>query len=178
MKRLAVLALAVGLIMGMAAPASAKVKTRDASGTTTFTLTPQCDPEVNCEFDLATGVITIPLLNPATKTGTFKGTQLLTADFMLNTNDGSFVLIGTVVFTGRVKACGVGTVVFDAYGEGSLDQDGTAVFAVNSETVNPVGTTLPISGQLDSPGALPTDPETNIGSAPYTGEYSCNHSGR
>jgi hypothetical protein len=95
----------------------------------------------------------------------------------LDTTDGSFVMIGTVVFNGRVKACGVGTVVFDAYGEGFLDETGNAVFEVNSETVNPVGTTLPISGQLNSPGALPADPDTGVGSGPYSGEYSCDHSG-
>lgn len=177
MKRLAVLMMVVGLVMGIAAPASADVKTREASGTTTFTLNPQCTPGVDCAFDPDTGVITIELLNPATKTGTFKGTQLLTADFLLDTTDGSFVMVGTIVFSGRVKACGVGTVLFDAYGEGFLDETGNAVFEVNSETVNPVGTTLPISGQLNSPGALPTDPDTGVGSGPYSGEYSCDHSG-
>lgn len=166
----------VALTMAMAAPASAAVKTRDASGTTTFTLNAQCTPGVDCEVDPVTGVVTVPLLNPATKTGTFKGTQVLTADFLVNTTDGSFEMIGTVVFNGRVKACGVGTVVFDAYGSGYFDQAGVPVFEVNSETVNPAGTTLPISGQLNSPGALPSDPVTGVGSAPYSGEYSCDHS--
>lgn len=174
--RIALIALMLGLVMAMAAPVSAKTKTREASGTTTFTLNPQCTPGVDCAFDPETGVMTIELLNPATKVGTFKGTQVLTADFLLDTNTGRFEMFGTVVFTGRVKACGVGTIVFDAYANGFLDQNGTAVFQVNSETVNPAGTTLPISGQLNSPGALPTDPNTGIGSGPYTGEYSCDHS--
>ena len=176
MKRPFALAMVVGLIVALAVPAFANGKIREASGTTTFTLNPQCTPGVDCAIDPETGVLTIPLLNPATKSGTFKGTQVLTADFLLNTTDGSFVMTGTVVFNGRVKACGVGTVVFDAYGEGFLDETGTAVFEVNSETVNAAGTTLPISGQLNSPGALPTDPDTGVGSAPYSGEYACDHS--
>jgi hypothetical protein len=178
MKRYAVVAAVVGLIMLIAAPAPASVKTRAAEGTTTFTLNPQCTPGVDCELDLDTFEMTIPLLNPATKTGTLKGNQLLTADFRLNVITNTFVMEGTVVFNGRVKACGVGTVVFDAYGEGYLMEDGSAFFEVNSETVNPAGTTLPITGVLNSPGALPTDPDTGIGSGPYAGEYECNHSGK
>jgi hypothetical protein len=178
MKRIAVVAVVVGLMMAMAAPAPAKVKSRNAEGTTTFTLNPQCTPGVDCEIDFDTFVMTIPLLNPATKSGTFKGTQVLDADFMLNVVDNTFVMEGTIVFNGRVKACGVGTVVFDAYGAGYLMEDGSAYFEVNRETVNPAGTTLPITGVLNSPGALPTDPETGIGSGPYTGEYECNHSGK
>jgi hypothetical protein len=73
MKRPAVLMMVLGMLTAaIAAPASADVKTRDASGTTTFTLNPQCTPGVDCAFDPDTGVITIELLNPATKTGTFK----------------------------------------------------------------------------------------------------------
>lgn len=177
MKRLAILAMAVGLLMAVAAPASAKVKVREAEGTTTFTLNALCTPGVDCAFDPVTGVMTLELFNPATKTGTFKGNQLLIADFLIDTTNGTFQMIGTVVFNGTVRACGVGTVVFDAYGEGYFDEMGTAVFLVNTETVNPVGTTLPITGELNSPGALPTDPETGIGSGDYTGQYACDHSG-
>ena len=176
MKRLTILAMAVGLMMAIAVPASADATVREAAGTTTFTLNPLCTPGVDCAFDPETEVFTIELFNPATKTGTFDGNQLLIADFLLDITDGTFQMIGTVVFNGTVRGCGRGTVVFDAYGEGHLDETGTAVFLVNTETVNPVGTTLPITGVLNSPGALPTDPETNIGTSDYTGEFVCDRS--
>ena len=164
-------------MLALAVPASAKVKERAAEGSTTFTLSPTCDPASTCAFDAGTGVLTITLLNPGTKTGTFKGTQLLTADFKLNVFTNDFTYSGTVVFNGRVKACGVGTVVLDVVGSGFLQEDGTANFVVNDQTIIPAGTTLPIEGILREPGALPTDPVTGVGFGSYEGEYTCDHGG-
>lgn len=178
MRRILVLGIAMAMMLALAAPAVAKVKTRQAEGSTMFTLNPTCDPASTCAFDPETGILTITLLNPGMKTGTFKGTQLLTADFLLNAFTNEFTYSGTVVFNGRVKACGVGTVVFDVVGNGFLEEDGTANFVVNDQTIIPAGTTLPIEGILREPGALPTDPETGVGFGSYEGEYTCDHSGK
>ncbi|MDH3471794.1 MAG: hypothetical protein OEM94_10810 [Acidimicrobiia bacterium] len=182
MRRVLVLTIVMATMLALAAPVSAKVKERQAEGGTMFTLNPTCDPSLAdpataCDLDLGTGILTLTLLNPGTKTGTFKGTQLLTADFLLNVFTNEFTYSGTVVFNGRVKACGVGTVVMDVVGEGFLDADGNATFIVNDQTINPALSTLPIEGILREPGFLPTDPETGVGSGDYEGEYTCDHSG-
>lgn len=169
-------AVVAGMMIGLTAPASAEpAKVRHAEGGGVFTLNPTCDPAAGtCAFDPTTNVLTITLENPATTTGTFKGEQVLTADFMLDTDDGSFEMFGTIVWHGRVKACGVGTIVYDVVGSGALDPAGTAIFEVNRQTIDPDGTTLPIDGFLDVPGAAPTD-ENNMGPINYTGQYSCDH---
>lgn len=180
MKRiLAAVILVLGMTIGLAMPASAGAKERDAAGGGAFTLNPTCDPnggEFACEFDAEALTLNVTLSNPGITTGTFKGTQLFTADFLVNVIDNTFEMTGIVVWNGRVKACGVGTVVYDVFGSGYLEADGTAFFEVNHQTINPIGTTLPIDGFLDLPGLAPTDPETGIGELAYTGQYTCDHS--
>lgn len=175
---LAIVVLALGMAIGLVVPASGAAKVRTAEGGGVFTLNATCvafgDPP--CAFDEETGDLTITLSNPGTTTGTFKGTQLLTADFVLNVFTQTFEMDGTIVWNGRVKACGVGTIVYDVVASGFLDEFGTANFEVNLQTINPIGTTLPISGFLSLPGPAPTDPDTMMGAIDYTGEYICDHS--
>lgn len=177
-RKFSMMTLVLAMTMGLASPASADAKVRTAEGGGFFTLNPTCAPfgDPACDFNPETGVLNITLSNPGTTTGTFKGTQLLTADFLLNTADNSFEMYGTIVWNGRVKACGVGTIVYDVVASGFLDETATANFLVNRQTINPTGTTLPIEGFLDLPGASPTDPDTMMGAIDYTGEYLCDHS--
>ncbi len=173
MRRFILLATAMAILLALAGPASAKVKTRDAEGVTEFTLVASCEPFVDCVIE--DGFLFASLQNPGTKTGTFKGTQLYTVDFVLNLADFSFTVEGSVVFTGTVKACGHGTVIFDVIGSGFLEADGTANFVVQDQTVS--GGTLPLQGTISETGTGTTNSD-GTGSIDYVGSYTCDQRGR
>lgn len=173
------MALAACLVMVLAAPSTAAVKEREAAGVTSFMLNPTCDPSPggNCPFNLETGILELGLSNPGMKVGTFKGSQVFNGTLFINTNDGSFEMTGSVVFTGRVKACGHGTVEFDVVGSGFLtDQGSGAFFETNEQTI--VGGTLPLDGVVRELGAGTGNADGTAGTLEYVGEYTCDQRGR
>ncbi len=129
-----------------------------------------------CAFDEATNILTIKFVNSNTYTGTFDGDGIFIADFFLNVVDNTFTQAGHAVFSGKVKGCGRGMVIFDNVGSGQLGEDGTADFETNDFTIinppGPGGTTLDIEGFFTSRGPLPTD-ENAMGSGRYEGEITC-----
>lgn len=178
-RRFFVAALASTLVFAMAAPSAAKVKEREAEGVTSFQLMPTCDPTPggNCPFDISTGILELGLANPGVKVGTFKGTQLFEGTLFINTADGTFTMTGSVLFEGRVKACGHGTVEFDVTGSGRLTEEGAgAFFETNEQTI--VGGTLPIEGIVRELGAGTGNADGTGGTLQYEGEYSCDQRGR
>ncbi len=179
MRRLLVGVLSFALILVLAPPSAAKVKERDAEGTTSFMLNPTCDPSPggNCPFDPDTGILELGLSNPGMKVGTFKGTQRFDGTLFINVFNGTFTMTGSVVFEGRVKACGHGTVEFDVTGSGFLTEEGSgAFFETNEQTI--VGGTLPIEGVVRELGAGTGNEDGTAGTLPYEGEYTCDQRGR
>lgn len=180
MRRLLIAVLSFVLVLVLAPPSSAKVKERAAEGTTSFMLMPTCDPNPggNCPFDPETGILELGLANPGSKVGTFKGTQLFEGTLFIDVFTGSFTMTGSVVFEGRVKACGYGTVEFDVVGSGVLTPGvgSGAFFETNEQTI--VGGTLPIEGVVRELGAGTGNEDGSAGTLPYTGEYTCDQRGR
>jgi len=164
----------MAMLLALAAPTSAKVKEREAKGTTAFTLVIN-NPEVDLDADPP--IFTAQLDNPGTKTGTFKGTQLYSVDYVQNLVDNTFTVEGTVVFFGRVKACGYGLVIFDVSGHGVILDDGAgaADFFVQDQTVS--GGTLPLEGWISETGTGVSTGDAT-GTIEYEGSYSCDHSGK
>jgi len=159
------------------------VKEREATGVTSFTLNPTCDPtpgaEVGaCDFNPETGILSLGLSNPGVKVGTFQGSQLFEGTLFISVADGSFTMTGTVVFEGRVKACGHGTVEFEVDGSGFLTPGvgGGADFVTNTQTI--VGGSLPIEGALSELGVGTGNEDGTAGTLDYAGQYSCDQRGR
>lgn len=180
MRRLLILCLAVATMLALAAPASAATKVRQAEGTTTFTVVATCNSggagdvegQPDCAFDGETLEITIT--NPGTKRGSFNGAQVFDGVVNLNVVDLSFTISGTVVFDGRVRGCGSGTVVFEASGAGSIDPaTGLATFDSNEQVI--VGGTLPIRGHVSEVGTESPNGD-GTSSLDYTGAYVCKRS--
>lgn len=180
MRRILLLTIAMALMFALAAPGSATVRDRQAKGTTTFTLIVTCNPGPpiagvpDCVIEGTTLFITIS--NPGAKTGTFKGTQVFDATVAISLLDPTrFTFTGTTVFTGKVKACGSGTVIFDTNGSGSFDANGDAIFDVNDATVS--GGTLPMEGTFSELGNQAPTNDAGMGSIDYEGSYTCDKRG-
>jgi hypothetical protein len=173
--------LVAGGLMAAMTPGVAVGQTESAEGTTTFTTNVTCEVGQGsplslpaCEVDEATGVGTLTLLNPASRTGTFEGVEIFDGEVALNLATGEFSHSGLVLFSGTVEGCGAGTVFFDTSGEGTHDADGVATFTSKLYTVVPGGT-LPIEGTLDESG---TEVMNGDGTATqgYIGTYTCDAS--
>lgn len=150
MRRLLVLAIAMGMLIAMSAPASA-AKPEEAYGTETFVLTPGCNTPVfgppqpglpDCRT--ADGNVFFTLLNPGTKTGTFTGTQFFEGHGVLFKNL-DFVYNGIITFEGTVEGCGTGTVVFYNEGKGNL----ATGLSRNVQHVLPGKSTVKVQAKLE-----------------------------
>jgi len=181
LRKILVLVLAMTMVLTVAAPSGAKVKEREANGVTSFMLNPTCDPTPGAEFGacpFADGILALGLSNPGVKVGTFKGSQLFEGTLFITVENGSFTMTGTVVFEGRVKACGHGTVEFEVDGSGFLTPGvgGGANFITNTQKI--VGGSLPIEGALSELGVGTGNEDGTAGTLDYAGDYSCDQRGR
>lgn len=180
MRRFLLFTMSVLLMLTLAVPASAERNmARDAAGTTTFTVIATCDfPAApggldDCPID-ANGVVAIGLSNPGSKVGTFRGNQLYEGNIYINLAAGTFTIDGTVTFTGTVRGCGFGTVVFDSAGSGYLDPaTGAANFDTNLQTIVASGTTLPITGYVNETGIQTPPAPDGSSMLDYSGRYTC-----
>jgi len=181
MKRLLVTVLVATLVLTLAIPGAAAVKERQAEGVTSFMLNPTCDPTFSGDpgtwCPIVDGEVLLGLANPGSKTGTIKGSQLFEGVLAI-ASDGSLTMTGSVVFTGRVKACGYGTVEFDVAGSGFLTpgQGSGAFFETNEQTI--VGGSLPIEGVVRELGNGTGNEDGTAGTLEYEGEYTCDQRGR
>ena len=111
------------------------------------------------------------VLNPARKTGTFDGVQVLDATVDMNPADGSFTYSGLVLFVGTVEGCGTGTVYFEVEGEGMPNETGASTWTSNTHTIVPGGT-LSLTGTLDESGTEVINDDGTV-TWGYAGTYSC-----
>jgi hypothetical protein len=132
------------------------IQAMDAKGTTATASNVVCESGQGsprglprCSIDAVGAHIT--MLNPAVKTGSFDGVQLLDATVVFSSRGGLSTYSGEAFFAGTVEGCGEGTVYFEVSGEGSRENDGTNTFTSNTCTAVPGGT-LPLTGTLDEIG--------------------------
>ena len=160
--------LAIGLLSAaLAAMVPAAAAADEAEGATTFATNFTCEFGQGsplelpaCELDGAG--MRLSLLNPARKTGTFDGVQVL---------DGTVALEGLVFFFGTVEGCGTGSVYFEATGEGMPNEVGPSTWTSNTLTAVPGGT-LPLTGTLDESGTEIVNEDGSV-TWEYTGTFTC-----
>jgi len=174
-KRRMISLLGAGLVAVML-PGAVTAQTEQAEGTTTFAANITCELGQGSPLDLPAceaddSALYLTVLNPARKTGTFDGVQILDATARMNPADGSFTYSGLAFFVGTVEGCGSGTVYFAVEGEGMPNEVGASTWTSNTHTVVPGGT-LPLTGILDESGTEVINDDGTV-TWSYTGTYSC-----
>ena len=174
-KRLMIGLLTAGLAATML-PGVATAQTREAEGATTFAANFTCEFGQGsplmlpaCEVDDTAMHLTV--LNPARKTGTFDGVQVLDATVDMDPADGSFADSGLAFFAGTIAGCGSGTVYFAVEGKGMPNDVGASTWTSNTHTVVPGGT-MPLTGTLDESGTEVVNDDGSV-TWSYTGTYTC-----
>lgn len=169
----------MALALAIAAPASAEGRDRhhrEATGIELYTLTPTCSSFLiptdgpDCEID-ENGIMSVPVENPGSRTGTFEGTQLFEGTIEVDTATLDFEYTGVLTFWGTVPSCSgdrEGKVVFHNEGSGNF----ISGLALNHQETVRTGGTLPVSASLD---LIAKDNAPNgDGLNDITGVYSCN----
>ena len=174
-KRLMIGLLSAGLLAAML-PGVVAAQAAEAEGTTTFATNFTCELGQGSPLDLPACEVDetamhFTVLNPARKTGTFDGVQVLDATVDMNPADGSFTYSGLVLFVGTVEGCGTGTVYFEVEGEGMPNETGPSTWTSNTHTAVPGGT-LPLTGTLDESGTEVVNDDGTV-TWSYTGTYAC-----